>query len=421
MSTPTLALVGKSPSSWSPPDRTRTALICFSHLRWNFVYQRPQHLLTRASSEHDVYFIEEPIVRDDAQAHIEWQIGVCGVRVGVPVLPHGLSHSDSLQAQRDLLSRLVSGLAGRRRVLWYYTPMALEFTRHLGADLSVYDNMDELSAFKGASPELLALEDELFRRVDLVFTGGQSLYEAKKGRHASVHVFASSIDKSHFAQARNRLAEPADQRMLGRPRLGFFGVIDERMDLELVEQIALARPDWHIVMIGPVVKIDESSLPRPANLHWVGARSYAELPSYLAHWDVGFMPFAINESTRYISPTKTPEFLAAGVPVVSTPIRDVVRPYGERGLVDIASTAAEFVVSVERWLTQPRDRWLHDVDRLLAPMSWDRTWEGMQRLIDAPRSKSTPAVARGIAHPSLAAAAASAGLTLTPTETGIGA
>src|SRR5215204_3870526 len=259
--------------------------------------------------------------------------------ITVPVLPEGLTAAEGLLALRGLVDRLLAREDESPRILWYYTPMALAFTSHLECDLCVYDNMDELSAFRGASQEMIDNEAELFRRADVVFTGGMSLYEAKRNRHANVHGLPSSIDFDHFSKARRmRDAEPADQAAIPHPRLGFFGVIDERMDIDLVAAVADLRPDWHLVMIGPVVKIDPATLPQRANIHWLGGKSYSDLPRYLSGWDVGFMPFALNESTRFISPTKTPEFLAAGVPVVSTPITDVVRPYGEKGLVEIAKT-----------------------------------------------------------------------------------
>ena len=178
-----------------------------------------------------------------------------------------------------------------------------------------------------------------------------------------------------------RDAEPADQAAIPHPRLGFFGVIDERMDIDLVAAVADLRPDWHLVMIGPVVKIDPATLPQRANIHWLGGKSYSDLPRYLSGWDAGLMPFALNESTRFISPTKTPEFLAAGVPVVSTPITDVVRPYGEKGLVEIAKTPLEAVRKAEALLERPRQPWLSRVDRHLAAGSWDKTWAAMHKLM----------------------------------------
>ncbi len=209
--------------------------------------------------------------------------------------------------QRILVDRALASVQYENLVLWYYTPMALPFTDHIDADVCVYDCMDELSAFKNAPRELIQLERLLMQRADVVFTGGQSIYEAKRRLHKSIHPFPSSIDVAHFHKARKPGKDPADQAGIPHPRVGFAGVIDERLDIKLLAQAAEAMPDVHFVMIGPVVKIDPADLPRNANIHWLGGKSYAELPTYMAHWDCGWMPFALNEATRYISPTKTPD------------------------------------------------------------------------------------------------------------------
>lgn len=365
----------------SQANSKKPLLVCFSHLRWDFVWQRPQHLLSRAAKHYDVLVIEEPIFKSGIKPHMDVSDRPQGVTVAVPMLPEGLSHEDVIAEQHDLIGDLIGREANRSRVFWYYTPMAMAFTSDLECDLCVYDNMDELSLFRGASQELLDLENALFSRCDLVFTGGMSLYEAKRSRHRSVHGFPSSIDFAHFSQARSIDRDPADQASIPGPRLGFFGVIDERMDVDLLAQVAELRSDWQFVMIGPVVKIDPSILPRRSNIHWLGGKHYNELPHYLAGWDVGFMNFALNEATRFISPTKTPEFLAAGVPVVSTPITDVVKPYGEKGLVEIARDAKEVVTKVETILARPKEAWLAKVDKHLASGSWDKTWASMHKLM----------------------------------------
>lgn len=359
-------------------------LICFSHLRWDFVYQRPQHLLSRYAQERRVFYVEEPIF-DNGSMHMEVSRRDCGVWVVVPHLPEGLRSEIALEAvQRAMVDRLFKEHSIRDCVLWYYTPMALSFTRHLEPLATIYDCMDELSAFKGAPPALCEREEELFQRADLVFTGGQSLYEAKRERHHAVQAFPSSIDHAHFGQARTLAAEPDDQAGIAHPRLGFFGVIDERFDIELLDGVAAARPDWQFIMIGPVVKIDPATLPRRQNIHYLGGKTYQELPAYLAGWDVALLLFARNESTRFISPTKTPEYLAAGKPVVSTSIRDVVRPYGEQGLVHIADTVDEFVNAAEAVLSGEHEQadWLARVDAFLASNSWDETWAQMSKLIE---------------------------------------
>jgi UDP-galactopyranose mutase len=252
--------------------------------------------------------------------------------------------------------------------------------------------MDELSAFNGAPLAIKDYEAELLERADLMFTGGPSLYEAKRDSHPNVYLFPSSIDLEHFGKARRLAAksseEPVDQAVIPHPRLGFFGVIDERMDLGLLEALADTRPDWHLVLIGPIAKLELNRLPRRPNIHYLGKKDYKELPAYLAGWEVALLPFAQNNATRFISPTKTPEYLAGGRPVVSTPIRDVVRPYGELGLVWIADTAAQFVQAVETALALNgnKTQWLERVDEFLATNSWDQTYKQMKDLIDATRA-----------------------------------
>lgn len=371
-----------------------STILCFSHLRWNFVYQRPQHLLSRAARSSEVLFFEEPIFEDRVQPRLDKTLSPENVWVLTPVLPSGLNAPQVTHALRLLVDQVVAEINPRDLILWYYTPMALPFSRHLSSSLCVYDNMDELSAFNGAHPRMIAMERELFRKADVVFTGGHSLYESKKKRHANVHAFPSSIDASHFTRARQPgLAKPADQKHVPSPRIGFFGVIDERMDIELVRRSAALRPDWQFMMIGPVVKIDPASLPQAANIHWLGSKSYQELPGYLAEWDVGFMPFALNEATRFISPTKTPEFLAAGLPVVSTAITDVIRPYGTLGLVEIAHSAEDLVTKIGLLLDRPQEEWLRKVDAHLSGMSWDTTWLEMSRLMRRAAERRTLSIA----------------------------
>jgi UDP-galactopyranose mutase len=275
--------------------------------------------------------------------------------------------------------------------------MALEFTDHLAPAAVVYDCMDELAAFKGAPPTLAAREAELLARADLVLTGGQSLYEAKRHQHANIHPCPSSVDVAHFAQARRANADPPDQASLPHPRLGFFGVIDERMDVALLEGVAAVRPDWHIVLVGPVVKIDPALLPRRPNIHYLGPKSYDELPAYVGGWDVALLPFARNDATRFISPTKTPEYLAAGKPVVSTSICDVVRPYGQRGLARIADHPHAFVRACAEAMAEDVTARLARGDAFLRQMSWDRTWRRISSLMDAARSPAASEIASDVA------------------------
>jgi UDP-galactopyranose mutase len=361
-------------------------LVCLSHLRWNFVYQRPQHLLSRCAKNRRVFFLEEPVFSAATDWWLDVSIHESGVWVIVPHLSEGTSEATAQTAQQAMLDDLLRAADISQYILWYYTPMAVSFTSHLKPLAVVYDCMDELSAFQGAHPDLKANENQLLKRASVVFTGGHNLYEAKQHQHPNIHAFPSSIEKEHFATARNLSEEPVDQKDIPHPRLGFYGVIDERMDIELLAGIAEAKPDWHLVIIGPVVKIDPATLPTHPNIHYLGGKSYQELPAYLGGWDIAMLPFAINESTKFISPTKTPEYLAAGKPVISTPIRDVVRPYGENGLVRIASNSEEFVACAEEILSESSDvrtKWLSEVDAFLADNSWDNTWGEMLGLIES--------------------------------------
>ncbi|RNI26068.1 glycosyltransferase family 1 protein [Rufibacter latericius] len=360
-----------------------SAIICLSHLRWDFVYQRPQHLLSRFAKHTRLFYFEEPYFYDNAEPRLEMQERENGrVTIVVAHLPNGLTPAESDAKQTELLNAFMADHDLENTVFWYYTPMALEISRQFTPALTVFDVMDELSAFKFAPPRLLELETELLAKADVVFTGGQSLYEAKKDRHKEVYAFPSSIDKVHFGQARQPQADPADQANIPHPRMGFFGVVDERFDIELLREVATARPEWQFVIIGPVVKIDPAILPSSSNIHYLGGKSYQELPSYLAGWDVAMLLFAHNESTKYISPTKTPEYLAAGKPVVSTSIRDVVRPYGELNLVHIADGAQEFETALAKALVQKDDKkWMHRADEYLSGISWDKTWQNMVRLM----------------------------------------
>jgi UDP-galactopyranose mutase len=353
-------------------------LICLSHLRWDFVFQRPQHLLTRCARERRCFYVEEPRFDAAGEPWLEVRRSA-GVMVATPHLQAG---DDSAAAQRRLLDGLISRERLERYVLWYYTPMALAFTDHLRPQAIVYDCMDELSAFANAPASLNTYEAELLRRATIVFTGGQSLYLSKRGKHPNVHAFPSSVDVNHFARARSLTVDPPDQASITRPRLGFFGVIDERMDLPLLAGVAAARPDWQFVLVGPVVKIDPATLPRASNIHCLGSKSYDELPHYIAGWDVALLPFARNESTRFISPTKTPEYMAAGRPVVSTSIRDVVRPYGQQGLVRIADAIDDFVAACEAAMAEDATTRRRHADAFLRQTSWDGTWAQMRQLLD---------------------------------------
>ncbi len=388
-----------------------SVLVVFSHLRWSFVYQRPQHLMSRLAGRWRVVFIEEP-VHCDGPAWLEVREVAPLLQVLVPHTPIAAPgfHDDQLAALHTLLDARFSAERLRADVAWLYTPMALPLVKTVQPACVVYDCMDELSAFKNAPRQLRQRESALLKTAALVVTGGPSLYEARRGLHPHVVCLPSAVDEAHFAPARL----PADgaqaaeaERLQGglpRPRLGFFGVIDERLDIDLVAAVADAHPEWSVLMVGPVVKIDPATLPRRDNLHWLGMQPYERLPHLLAGWDVALMPFAMNESTRFISPTKTLEYMAGGKPVVSTPVTDVVSLYG--GPVAIAGDPAAFVQACEALLAEgpaERGRRAEAMRDRVARYSWDRSADTLHALLrqalrragprDAPLAVDAPPLA----------------------------
>jgi UDP-galactopyranose mutase len=352
-------------------------VVVYCHLRWDFVYQRPQHVLSRIAATHPVIVVEEPLAGDAAA--FELSRPAPGVLRAVPRVADAALGFDGVDPAR-LRERLHEEGVGAH-VAWLYTPMALPLATALAPSLVVYDCMDELSLFKDAPPALMEREDRLFALADVVFTGGPSLYAAKKPRHRDVHCMPSSVDVAHFRRGRDGAGEPEEQRALPHPRLGFFGVIDERFDRDLLDAVAAAHPEWQLVIVGPVVKIPPSSLPRRANIHYLGQRGYAELPGCVAGWDVCLLPFALNDATRFISPTKTLEYMAAERPIVSTPVRDVADLY--RDVVYVADGPAAFVAACERALVEPQQERFARMRRILDRTSWDATARAMQTAMHA--------------------------------------
>lgn len=378
-------------------------IVVFSHLRWQFVYQRPQHLLSRLAARWRIVFIEEPLTQA-AQPSLEHLRPSEGVEVWRPHVVGDAPgfHDDHLPVLQQLIGEAMRDGGVEDYWVWLYTPMALPLAAGLSPRGVVYDCMDELTAFKQAPRQLVQRENALFKLADLVFTGGPSLYESKRHRHESVHCFSSSVDAAHFKAG---AADHPLQAGLPNPRLGWCGVIDERVNLELISDMAQARPDWQVVMVGPVVKIDPASLPRHPNIHWLGQQGYADLPSFINGWDVCLMPFAINEATRYISPTKMLEYMACGRPSVSTPIKDVVDPYGH--LVSIAATSEEFIAACDEILARsPEQQAQHarDLAAAIALTSWEATASRMAELIEQADTDRQPVVLVP-SQPAVAAAA----------------
>ncbi len=384
-----------------PTERIMPHLIVFSHLRWDFVYQRPQHLMSRLAHRYRVLFIEEPVHRSDGP-----RLDVVSAAPGVQVLrpytrvPAAGFHDDQLPVLKSLIAGYLSEHGIDDYLVWCYTPMALPLLGSMRPRALVYDCMDELSAFRGAPRQLGQREAALLKAADLVFTGGPSLYEAKRSLGRSVHCLPSSVEALHFApppeafdSEEARDAE-ALQRDIAGPRLGYFGVLDERLDLELLAHVADTRPDWQIVMVGPVAKIDPQTLPQRPNLHWLGMQPYARLPFLLADWDVCLLPFALNAATRFISPTKTLEYMAAGKPIVSTAVPDVAALYAQT--VTIAEDHERFVLACKHALSEPDEARCARRARMaqtVAGHSWDRSVERIDALLRSHLAQGTAPVA----------------------------
>ncbi|HEX6636493.1 MAG TPA: NAD(P)-binding protein, partial [Steroidobacteraceae bacterium] len=361
------------------------SIVVFSHLRWDFVFQRPQHLMTRLARSYNVFFFEEP-VHDPGEPWLETSSPAAGVtvcRAHTPISDAGFADGQ-FPVSRMLLGRMLREQSIVAPVAWMYTPMALPMLEGLDTAAVVYDCMDELSAFLNAPRELLQREAALLKLADVVFTGGPSLFRSKRHLHGNVHCFPSSVQRDHFARARDASIDHDEQRAIPHPRLGFFGVIDERFDPASIALLADTHPEWQVVLVGPVVKIDAATLPRRPNIHYFGQRSYQELPAFLAGWDVCLLPFAMNESTRFISPTKVLEYMAAEKPIVSTPVTDVVAPYGH--IVHIGADPESFVAACEQSLRESdevRAKRLAQMQEVVNATSWEMTATTMAALIES--------------------------------------
>lgn len=367
-------------------------LVVLSHLRWTFVWQRPQHLISRLARGRPTWFVEEPLAvegLDGARLSVERHGDVRRVWLEVP--GEAGAHVCFSDPRAAPYGRLLLDLVGDRphRLAWLYTPMALPLAQALGPARLVYDVMDDLAAFKGASPELVLRQRQALKQADVVFTGGRSLHRSVASRRSErIHCFPSGVDPAHYSPA-VELRRPKSRRVAG-----YVGVIDERLDLDLVADLAQALPGWEIRMVGPVVKIDPAALPRASNITYPGPALYSDLPQVMAGFDVALMPFALNEATRSISPTKTLEYLAAGLPVVSTRVPDVVSDFGE--LVDLQDDGTGFADAcrrVERHCPLTRAA---KAEPLLHWHHWDTIAAQMERLIGR-GAESEDSGAEGIA------------------------
>ncbi|RYU94205.1 glycosyltransferase family 1 protein [Emticicia agri] len=357
-------------------------LLCFAHIQWESVFQRPQHLMSHAAKKWRVFYMEEPTFEETAEEP-EMSVKELSKHKNLYVvqmkLPQALATNESNKRITELLARLCHDYKIENYGTWYYAPSSIHYTSALYPRVAVYDCVNPI---RTRQPALIDTENELISQTDLVFVNGQTLYEAKRNWHPQVYNFPSSIEKAHFMQARIELPEPADQEEILYPRLGMYGAIDECFDVEMLRALADRRPDWQFILIGPIVDIDERTLPKAENIHYLGEKPYQELPSYISNWNMALMLVSTEKATNVHSPTRTPEYLAAFKPIVATPVADVLSPYQEMGLVSTAADVYEFEAAIEEALSyDKRKEWKKKIDDFLKTHSWDITWQQMRHLI----------------------------------------
>jgi len=369
----------------------RYGIVVFSHLRWGFVWQRPQQFLSRFAKKHPILFIEEPFfdLKEDAEPRIDFHRVMPNVTVVTPHASPSWATNPKLPTKlrewtKEAIARMNEEGTFERPLLWYYSPMDSSWSLgHFENRGVVYDCMDELSQFTGAPKALVNNEARLIEHADIVFTGGYNLGEKKKKQHDNVHIFGCGVEFSHFNKAiDSNTAVPPDIDFMARPILGWMGVVDERVDYAMVGEMARMRPDWSFAMVGPVVKVDPAHLPHSPNLYWLGGRDYQQLPGYVAAFDVNMMCFAINKATEFINPTKGLEYMATGKPIVSTHVKDVVNQWSD--IVLLAKGAEEFVKAAEQALDKNNADVQARVEKGLAlarQCSWESTVKTMQDLI----------------------------------------
>lgn len=344
-------------------------IVVFCHLRWDFVYQRPQHIISRLARKARVLFVEEPVGAHRAMDESAIRVISSTLHVLQPAVDH---IADIPAVLRMLMPRMHAS------IIWFYSPSFIPVLDSLQADRIVYDCMDELSLFRGASASLAGMETDLLSRADMVFTGGRRLYESKKALHSNVYCYPSSVESHHFEKALNGIAVPEEITALQHPVVGYYGVLDERIDFDLIADTARLMPEVHFVLVGPLAKITEADLPKAANIHYPGMKAYDELPNYLKGFDIAMMPFAMNEATKFISPTKTLEYMAARKPIISTPVYDVVRSY--RHCVQIVNDAKDFRSEILNILHEneiEKKKRFEAYEQILSETSWDRTVDSM--------------------------------------------
>ncbi|RYD58215.1 MAG: glycosyltransferase family 1 protein [Sphingobacteriales bacterium] len=347
-------------------------IICFSPIRWNQKDQRPQQIMRRLSQYSMVHFIEEPVY-DATEAYLSHTVVAEHIHVFTPHLPGGISEEKCQTLQRALLDQFMRDCNFADYTFWYATPVAFAYSKHYCPSVIVYDCLEDIWSLKLPAEKLHDLEQQLLDRADLVFTSSHTQYWNKKDRNNNVHLLPATIDRAHFDCARGKVSEAEEQEHIPYPRLGYMGIVDDRLDTQLLADIADTRPDWHIVLVGPTAKMNAAQLPQRANIHYLGNKPYADLPSYLTGWTAAIMP--IQEKSHMTSGLsfKTAECLAAGLPVIATPVKAIAAQYEKENLVMKANSAAEFVAATEAILFDgAADRsWMERVNNFLDMSSRD--------------------------------------------------
>jgi glycosyltransferase involved in cell wall biosynthesis len=389
-----------------PMDRP---IIVHCHLRWDFVWQRPQQILSRLARNSSILFVEEPIFLDDlGSARLDLSVPTANVFRAIPHLPGSLRDNQDV-AIAEVRALVQTAIASNEKltghfsnpIQWFYSPITAPAMLGAFNEISVvYDCMDELSQFRFAHPDLARRERLLLANADVVFTGGYKLYESKRRYHDNVHFFGCGVDVAHFSKARlSSTSAPQDIANLPSPVFGYFGVIDERIDYDLIASLAANSPGASVVMVGPVVKVDPASLPKEPNIHWLGQRDYKDLPAYVKGFTTCLMPFALNEATEYINPTKTLEYMAAGKPIVSTAVADVVRNFTP--VVRVARNAAEFVALSNQVAVEPNNALIAQGLEQASKASWESIVAQMGHLLQPAAEQSPPTLRIARRRPSL--------------------
>jgi UDP-galactopyranose mutase len=356
-------------------------LICFSDLSWNTDFKRAEQLMTKFAKQQRVFFLEDLVEVETEHPFLLGNTLSGGVKIYIPHLPIGLPKNKIDETIKFLLDELIAKENIINFISWYYNPMALAYSQHLKAKCIIYDCIKEVSLIKNPDAELMKLESDLLKNADLVFTDGITLYEQKKNKSSNIYTIISSIDREHFAKCTST-PDPIDQAGIPHPRLGYYGVINNQLDLDLLSSIADNLCEWQFIILATEDIFEMENSPKQSNVHFLGKKQYKDLPCYLSGWDVVMLPFAKNETTKFLSPTITSESLAAGKPIVSTSIKCVVHPFGEQGLVYLADNSESFAENAKiAYISKENLDWKMKADHFLNENSWENTWKKMNDLI----------------------------------------